>query len=374
MIDFPMPFSAYLEHALYGDDGYYMADRNRFGRSGDFYTSAQVSPLYGALWARFIVDRSCATALSVIELGCGDGDFAVSMISEWLRIRADEMCPIVYSAIDLSEVARERTKERLERLLQEVKRSHAITVHVVASVEQLELTRDSSMQTGWIIGNEVLDAIPCEVVRVNRESEVWRLMVTKHGMLQDGVLRGPFQGKYYETYFESVTSGALREYALRYFSPILKEQESEVIIAEAHVGLTHFFRDLMTHIQPTYFAFIDYGGLTRDVVGEDRPNGSLRAYHAHQVLDTWLDRAGEVDITYDVDFSVVENVLSDVGYEMEFIERQGAFLMSVEALEDVYKTMQQTDLNLSQKLKQLVMPGALGDRFFVLLARRRPNL
>ncbi|MCI0181799.1 hypothetical protein MM817_00033 [Acidibacillus sp. S0AB] len=369
------PFSSYMHNALYGDQGYYMTKRSRFGRSGDFYTSAQVSPLFGALWARFILEehKMNDVPLCVVELGCGDGDFAAAVIAEWLRIGATRWRDIVYVAIDVSAVARARTTKRLNELVGE-EHANTMTIYVEPSVTALKERLDPRVQDGFVIGNEVLDALPCDIVRVDQEGRVWRLMVSsdRPSSLESlGYLEGPFQGKLYATVFEQVTDGPLYDYAIHYLLPVVLEQDAEVVVTEVQSNLARFLEEIVEAIAPKQIAFIDYGGWTRDVVGLDRPHGSLRAYEHHQFVDAWMDRSGEVDLTYDIDFTAVVDVMEKCGYHMDRVVRQGAFLMNISSLQDVYGAMQDTDPMISQKLKQLVLPGGFGDRFMVALATRK---
>ncbi len=48
----PLTFAEYMEAALYHQtDGYYARNEQRSGRTGDFYTSVDVGPLFGELIA-----------------------------------------------------------------------------------------------------------------------------------------------------------------------------------------------------------------------------------------------------------------------------------------------------------------------------------
>ncbi|MEY2740546.1 MAG: hypothetical protein RL283_648 [Actinomycetota bacterium] len=75
-------FDAFLELALYGPHGFYVAG-GRAGRRGDFLTSPEVGPLFGELVAR-AVDR-CWHALGrparidVVDVGAGPGTLARSV-------------------------------------------------------------------------------------------------------------------------------------------------------------------------------------------------------------------------------------------------------------------------------------------------------
>jgi len=50
----PTPFDDYMNEALYGAQGFYTSGTGRAGRRGDFLTSPEVGPLFGAVVARFL--------------------------------------------------------------------------------------------------------------------------------------------------------------------------------------------------------------------------------------------------------------------------------------------------------------------------------
>lgn len=75
----PIPFSRFMELALYHPQlGYYAGRRDPFGRAGDFFTNAQLQPVFGRLVAQQ-VDRwrsamGSPEGFTVLELGCGRGE------------------------------------------------------------------------------------------------------------------------------------------------------------------------------------------------------------------------------------------------------------------------------------------------------------
>lgn len=77
----PMPFSRFMELALYHPElGYYRRGADVFGRAGDFYTNAQLQPVFGRLIAQQI-DRwrqalGAPAEFCVVELGAGRGETA----------------------------------------------------------------------------------------------------------------------------------------------------------------------------------------------------------------------------------------------------------------------------------------------------------
>ncbi len=367
------PLSAFMERSLYGPNGYYSGERRRFGRAGDFYTSAQASPLFGALWARFVL-RTVAPAqpLCIVELGCGDGDLAVSLLDELIRETAGSGRPIVYAGIDLSLVAQLRTRTILEQLLERYPgEADRCALATATSVADLRRETGERYTSGFVIANEVLDALPCDLVRVS-EGKLWRLWVCDREDVfdskTDDTAPGPFFGDRSVTRFVPTSDRELTEYAQRYLAP--GDDDYGVLVAEAQTGILPLVRDVAQYIHPQYLAFIDYGGYTRDIVGADRPEGSLRAYARHRLVGNWIDSPGECDLTYDVDFTVLQAACAECGYESVSVRRQGAFLIDMPDFMDVVQSAAAKDPRVLQTVKHVIMPGAMGDRFMVAIAKR----
>lgn len=123
----PLPFSRFMEIALYHPvSGYYAASRNPFGVRGDFYTAAQLQPVFGRLLRRWVED--CG-ADAVIDLGAGRQDLAPAFAG--LR----------YVPID---------------------------------IHNAELP---SLPQAAVVANEFFDALPCDVYQL-RSGELRQLRVT----------------------------------------------------------------------------------------------------------------------------------------------------------------------------------------------------
>src|ERR1017187_8348078 len=81
----PISFERYMELCLYHPDwGYYTSRaRERFGRDGDYYTSAQLGTLFARLMARrfaAMLDELGGGDFTVIEVGSGRGDFGAELV------------------------------------------------------------------------------------------------------------------------------------------------------------------------------------------------------------------------------------------------------------------------------------------------------
>src|SRR4051812_255234 len=73
----PISFRDYMEMALYYPGlGYYTSARNKIGTSGDFYTSACVNPVFGAMIGKQLEEMFHLLGgreFTVVEYGAGIG-------------------------------------------------------------------------------------------------------------------------------------------------------------------------------------------------------------------------------------------------------------------------------------------------------------
>ncbi len=77
----PVSFRRFMEVALYHTEhGYYRRRREIFGREGDYYTAAQLQPVFGILIAarirQFYEQAGRPADFTVVELGAGRGEMA----------------------------------------------------------------------------------------------------------------------------------------------------------------------------------------------------------------------------------------------------------------------------------------------------------
>lgn len=82
----PIPFSEFMETALYDPGhGYYLRARDPFGREGDFFTAAQLQPVFGRLVARAVArlrdEMGAPEDFRVWDLGAGRGEMAEALAS-----------------------------------------------------------------------------------------------------------------------------------------------------------------------------------------------------------------------------------------------------------------------------------------------------
>jgi SAM-dependent MidA family methyltransferase len=109
----PVPFDVFVEHALYGDGGFFASGRGAGRDTADFITSPEVGPLFGALVATAIdrwwdaLDRP--DPFVVVEAGAGRGRLA----SDVLRAMPACLRALRYVLVERSPALRDAQRERL---------------------------------------------------------------------------------------------------------------------------------------------------------------------------------------------------------------------------------------------------------------------
>jgi len=89
----PIPFERFMELALYHPAyGYYRRGRDPFGRGGDYYTAAQLQPVFGILMAECVralyEEMGRPEDFLVVDLGAGRGEMAPAF-SQWTCVGVD---------------------------------------------------------------------------------------------------------------------------------------------------------------------------------------------------------------------------------------------------------------------------------------------
>src|SRR3954470_24557624 len=81
----PLPYEAFVDAALYDPDGGFYASGGAAGRRGDFLTSPEVGPLFGAVVARALDEwwtgAGCPDPYVVVEAGAGSGTLARAVLA-----------------------------------------------------------------------------------------------------------------------------------------------------------------------------------------------------------------------------------------------------------------------------------------------------
>ena len=291
---------------------YYASRRNPIGSDGDFYTSSDLDPIFGQLLAKqFKQWEPEFDRFTVVELGAGKGLLARDILQH---------AKFEYRILERSPAMRERQQEALRGL----------------DVQWIdELPRGI---TGCIFSNEFFDALP--VHRVVR---------------RDGVLREIYVGEDFREIEGPLQPGI--------DAPIAEGRSTEVGL-EAR----HWIRDIAASLEYGYHLAVDYGYLRDEYYAQ--PHGTLMCYWHHQAVEDPYLRIGEQDMTAHVNFS---DLMDEPSLETVLFTTQMDYLIRLGVLDAVQKLANAGDAASMQrllKIKKLILPGSMGERFKVLIQRK----
>jgi SAM-dependent MidA family methyltransferase len=146
-----LTFARFMELALYAPGlGYYSAGSHKLGKSGDFTTAPEISPLF----ARCIA-RQCQQVLSainggdILEIGAGSGTMARDLLTELAQLNC---LPKHYYILEVSADLRERQMQLLQ------------TTPWYDRIVWLDAWPHTPIN-GVILANEVMDALPVNCFR-----------------------------------------------------------------------------------------------------------------------------------------------------------------------------------------------------------------
>ena len=336
-------FADFMAQALYHPQyGYYMAQRDRIGKAGDFFTSSSVNALFGRLVARQLIQMAAllpAESFQIVEQGAGEGHLALDILDALAEEAPQLYARLTYTLVEVSQDNRQRQANSLN--------AHADKI--VWSGEN-----DWTIASGCFLSNELVDAFPVHVVE-------------KHS----GVLQEVFVTSQDAAFVEEVrvsTDPRLAEYfAWLGCGPVEGNR------AEVNLAAPDWMRQVGQHLEQGFVLTIDYGYPAQELYAPHRRAGTLMCYHRHQADDNPYDRVGEKDITAHVDFTALQKAGSEVGLDTLSFSEQYRFLMGLGFVEELVRleamtTDEKEARALRLTLKNLIMPdGGMGETFKILV-------
>lgn len=320
-------FDRFMELALYAPGlGYYSGGRNKFGlmpggRDGsDFVTAPEMSPLFGRALACQLAQALEATGTdTLIEFGAGSGALAAQI----LEVLGDRLQR--YQIVDLSGSLRARQQQRLAAWGDKVQWLDALP-------ERFE---------GVVLGNELLDAMPVQLIHF--DGQQWQ----ERGVVWDEAKPG--------------FAWADRASDLQ---PPLDEPVDFVpgTVTELHAQGEAFIRTLAERLTRGAIFLIDYGFPAAEYYHPQRLGGTLMCHHEHRADPDPLVLVGEKDITAHVNFSGIALTGQDAGLMVLGYTSQANFLINC-GLVDLLCT---SDLAGRTMAHRLITEHEMGELFKVV--------
>ena len=331
-----IPFSRYMELALYAPGmGYYTAGARKFGHEGDFITAPEISPMFARCFALQAVQVLDAVGGDILELGPGSGVFAADLYAE---LKSLGKAPGRYRLLEVSPDLRERQKRLIaERFPKDIDR-----------FEWIDALPDTIR--GMVIGNEVLDVVPFDIVHRHRGEVLERgVIVTEAGFAWDDA---------------ALPSGELKRRAESVIPPGDYAYTTEIsLAAEALV------RTISASLEAGLAIFIDYGFSEREFYHPQRSGGTLRCHYRHRFHGDPFFMPGLQDITAHVDFTALSRAAEQGGSEVYGYTTQAYFLISCGLAVLVSSgdpTATLSKLKATSAVHRLISPSEMGELFKVL--------
>lgn len=311
-----------MEIALYDPDGgyYRRKDLKRWGREGDYRTSAERSELFAATFARYFArlheELGRPEEWTIVEGGAGDRTFAQRVLRE-----LEAEYPAVFSA----------------------------TRYCFS-----EFGHEFNSNFSLYFSNELLDAFP--VHRLTDDSELYVAVENGRFVWTKGPLSTPRLAQFLEEHSIIVAPGQ---------------------VIEVNLAIDDWLADVAAQLEHGFLITVDYGAEQDELYDPQlRPNGTLRAFSKHGFVDDVLSAPGEYDITSSVNWTQVMATGERLGLEVVEFSSQDKFLLKAGLLDVLQQkservTSDAEKLELAADAREMILPGGMASSFQVLVQKRR---
>lgn len=356
----PLRFDRFMERALYDPDGgYYERQAEPIGRSGDFFTSVSVGPLFGELLGFALtgmLETLSAKEIWLIEAGAHDGRLAADILSWFRGWRPELWKRMAYGIVEPSESRRAIQRRRLQPFEGKVR--------WFASLEEVATIH----RTGVLFSNELLDALPLRRF-------VWRRDEADGRWLESEVVVGVGRESFVWTEVELPADEWESNRWLRDGRDRMSNLEQVLLdgfVWEHPAGAIDWWGEAARTLAEGWLVAIDYGHARAEPRAE-LPGGTLRAFRSHCQVSELLTDPGEQDLTADVPFDLIRRVGEAAGLVTAQLRPQGEWLTRLVARTETRKGNRGFpvwDTSRRRQLMTLIHPEHLGARFQVLVQHR----
>lgn len=337
-----IPFSRFMELVLYAPQyGYYTGGSHKIGNDGDFITSPTLTPLFARTLARQLQELLPQTAGNIYEFGAGTGQLAADLLNNL----SDGINR--YYIIEVSPELAARQKDLIQTLAPQAAQK---IVHLSALPETFD---------GIIIGNEVLDAMPVEIIRKN----------------EDGLFE--HVGVCLNNDCFTYSARPLHDLQLSASASLYFPKISSPYTSELHPQQYAFIRTLASRLEHGCMIFIDYGFDAAQYYHPQRNQGTLIGHYRHHVIHNPFDFIGLADLTAHVNFTDIAQAGTDAGLDLIGYLPQSHFLLNLGITELLAQTGQ-TDsaayIREAAAVQKLIDQHEMGELFKVIAFGKNINI
>ncbi len=331
-------FAHYMELVMFAPGlGYYSAGAAKIGAAGDFITAPEMTPLFGQCLATQIAQVLHVVGGAVLEFGAGSGKLARDVLRE---LKAMGCEPRQYLILEPSADLRERQRAFLTNALPDY----------IERISWLDAMPNDFV--GVMIANEVLDAMPVQLIAWHTDGIYERGVVIENGNFQWSDRPLP--------------------------SGHLKDRATALNLAPGYVSEIHFVgeafvRSVGDSLKRGVAMLIDYGFSEREYYHPDRRGGTLMCHYRHRTHSDPFFLPGAQDVTAHVNFSAMLRAALEANLQAYGYATQAQFLIAcgiTDRLARVDAANASTYLPLANQAQRLLSPAEMGELFKVLALGR----
>jgi|SRR6266508_2027320 len=300
-----IPFSAFMEMALYHPKmGYYCSSGPKIGRDGDYLTSPEVSPIFGAIVGRQLREMWEAmgrpSSFDIVEAGAGNGTLC-----------RDVLCWAGAVGSELFEATRYTIVEPIPVL--EARQRRAIGMESVDAKVCWRAEMPDAVE-GCIVSNELVDSMSVHRVA-----------------MRGGALREVFVGWDGHAFLEELRETSTPEID-RYFDR-LGFTPGDGCRTEVNLEALCWMRRAGRALGRGFVLSFDYGYEAPELYAPWRKDGTLLCFYRHNPSNDPYARIGRQDMTSHVDFTSLRQAGEEVGLKTLGFVSQSEFLANLGILE-----------------------------------------
>ncbi|MGA1932894.1 SAM-dependent methyltransferase [Arcobacter sp. YIC-464] len=328
-------FNDYFNDWLYGNDGYY-SNYKEIGKEGDFFTSVSTSCFFGGSIAKKLIDSIEKNVVpkntTLLEIGAHHGYLLADIIQFIYTLKPELLDSLNFAIVERFENLQIQQKNYIEESF-----GDKINLKHYNDISEVKL------DNAFIVANEIFDAFACDLVYTNK----------------DGVLQNAYVNEH-KIEFKDCEDTKLIEHCKKY----------SIEKGEVCLDYEEFVKILCNNINSFEFVTFDYGDRY------PRNDFSARVYKKHNVypiFDEEIDLKKlfkKSDITYDVHFNYLKELFEEQNVKSAKFSTQLKSLVDFGILDllEILKINvdENTYLRETQKVKMLLEPTGMGDRFKTL--------
>ena len=332
-----IPLNKYIEEALYNNEyGYYMK-KNPFGKNGDYITSPNISVIFSEMIAIWIIafweNLNCPKNFNLIELGAGNGEMMKQIIKTFDKFPLFKSCckiNILEKSVYLKKIQKKKLKNENVRWLK--------NLNEVSNIPNI------------FISNEFFDALP--IKQFIKKKNQWyerNVKLSKLNCKKFIDIKFDIKKIEKEIGFNISSKQNFIEYSpltMKYLKIISRK------ITSSTGGIL----------------IIDYG------YWDNKMKNTLQSISNHDFNDV-LKNFGKADITYNLNFRLIEKMLKKLNLKIIGKESQKNFLINLGILkraEIISKNLAfSKKVNIYSRIKRLTDKNLMGDLFKVISATKK---